>query len=158
MFSTNDTTPNQDFCTTYELNVLQSGIGQNLTTHNFVSSIVNGLIGNATLSKSLVCTTCAEGAYAVVRPQLGNRTQQEVDAYFSEICGSNFQGGFLESLCVSSREQKLLTRYSPFCFSNGCISPDALVLTSTLHFSIFNAIFNYILWRVVQRRAPQPAS
>ena len=75
----------------------------------------------------------------------------------AEFVGATSKVGF-SNHCVSSREQELLTRYSPFCFSNGCISPDALVLTFTLHFSIFNAIFNYILWRVVQRQAPQPGS
>ena len=93
--SVNNVTPNENFCTTYELDLLQSGIGQNLTTHNFFSSIVNGLVGNSTLQKSLACTTCAEGAYAIVRPQLGNSTQKEVDGFFSGICGSSFQGTFV---------------------------------------------------------------
>jgi hypothetical protein len=95
VLSTSDTTPNEDFCTTYELNLLQTGIGQNLTTNNLIPSIVNGLTGNTNLTKSLVCTKCAEGAYAVVRPQVNNQTQQLLDEYFGGLCGSSFQGAFL---------------------------------------------------------------
>jgi len=89
--NTSDATPNEDFCTTYELNLLQAGIHQNLTTHNLIPSIVDGFAGNTNLTKSLVCTKCAEGAYAVVRPQLNNDTQQLLDGYFSGYCGSSFQ-------------------------------------------------------------------
>jgi hypothetical protein len=92
VYSVTDIMPNENFCTTYELNLLQSGIGQNLTTHNFLSSIVNGLATNFPLQKSLACTTCAEGAYAIVRPQLGKSTEQKVDGFFNRTCGSSFQG------------------------------------------------------------------
>jgi len=98
VFSTSDATPNEDFCTTYELNLLQAGIHQNLTTHNLIPSIVDGFAGNTNLTKSLVCTKCAEGAYAVVRPQLNNDTQQLLDGYFSGYCGSSFQGAFRGSM------------------------------------------------------------
>ena len=105
VFSTSDTTPNEHFCTTYELNLLQAGIGRNLTTSNLIPSIVGGFAGNTNLTKSLVCTKCAEGAYAVVRPQVNNQTQQLLDEYFSSHCGSSSQGtvfpAFLDVLCFS---------------------------------------------------------
>ncbi|KAF8298285.1 hypothetical protein DL93DRAFT_2091279 [Clavulina sp. PMI_390] len=84
---TRDENTSDEHCVVEELTTLQNGIGVNLTTSNIITAVENVLV-NTTLEKSLACNSCAQGLYAIVRPQLGNLTSS-IDGEYNDICGGS---------------------------------------------------------------------
>ncbi|KAF8295793.1 hypothetical protein DL93DRAFT_2091561 [Clavulina sp. PMI_390] len=82
---TRDVNQNDQHCVVEALTALECSLKTNLTTSTIIPA-TSDLLMNTTLQKALACDSCAQGAYAIVRPQLGNLTLA-VDTAFDSICG-----------------------------------------------------------------------
>lgn len=55
-----------------------------------VATSALGVLSNTTLEKELACTTCAQGMYTIIRPELSSSLQSVVDSDLNGMCGNGF--------------------------------------------------------------------
>lgn len=81
------------YCVTTTLKAIESYIGQPLSL-NTISAIAPKLAASGgEVPKDLVCTSCVQAAYGILKPYMSNSDIQSVDSYFSGVCGSTFTNG-----------------------------------------------------------------
>ncbi|KAF8295796.1 hypothetical protein DL93DRAFT_2173832 [Clavulina sp. PMI_390] len=83
---TRDENENDQHCVVEALTALECSLKTNLTTSTIMPATSDLLI-NTTLQNALACNSCAQNAYALVRPQLGNLTVV-ADTEYEDICGT----------------------------------------------------------------------
>jgi len=84
-----DSTANNTLCVTSTLRTIESALNAPLTINNVISNVAS-LLGNSTLEKAVVCSPCAQGAYALIRSQLPSATATDTDSFFKSTCGDSF--------------------------------------------------------------------
>jgi len=81
------------YCITTTLKAIESYIGEPLSL-NTISTIVPKLAASGTeVPKALICTSCAQAAYSILKPYFTKSDIQTADSYFSGQCGSSFTNG-----------------------------------------------------------------
>lgn len=87
-----DTSSNA-YCVTTTLKAIESFIGEPLSI-NSISTIAPKLAASGTeVPKDLVCSSCIQAAYGIIKPYLTKSDIQTTDSYFSGECGSTFTNG-----------------------------------------------------------------
>jgi len=79
-------------CVTSTLKLFETYIGVPLSRNN-LANLGPILAGLTEPPKTVLCTTCVQSAYKIIRPKLDADTQSWLDSYLNGLCGPTFTGG-----------------------------------------------------------------
>lgn len=81
------------FCITSTLKAIESYINGPISANSISDAIYNFGVSGVEVPKNLICTSCVQAAYTLIRPYLDNATQATSDAYLGGQCGSGYTNG-----------------------------------------------------------------
>lgn len=88
----NSSSASDAFCLTNTLQAIQTYIDTPLGVNN-ISTVLPALTASGKqVPKTLICTTCVQASYALIRPKLNDTDRATWDSYLGGQCGSSFTG------------------------------------------------------------------
>lgn len=145
---TRDVQANNTFCVTTTLNNIQAALGSPLSTSTI--SNVPTLLKNTTLDKNISCSTCAEGAYGIIKSSLPNTTRSQVENYFNSTCGASSTNATNPDIIVATGTLATATDLAPSGTSTSTSRPSgaapsfAIVPFAVSSVSILIAAFMWV--------------
>ncbi|KAG9078626.1 hypothetical protein FS749_009325, partial [Ceratobasidium sp. UAMH 11750] len=131
-----DTSAGNAFCMTTTLQAIENHIGQPLSKSAIPEIFLRLQTTHAEIPKNIICTSCTQAAYALIRPKLNDASRGTWDNYLVGQCGSSYTSGTLPSSI------KQTANTSPPQGSNA--GNGALALSSGVLGTLTTAIFGVV--------------
>ncbi|KAF8595313.1 hypothetical protein BDV93DRAFT_528783 [Ceratobasidium sp. AG-I] len=81
------------FCITSTLKAIESYINGSISANSISDAIYNFGASGVEVPKNLICTSCVQAAYALIRPHLDDANRGTWDTYLGGQCGASYTNG-----------------------------------------------------------------